>query len=178
MEFQLEHAVEVLKKTPSTLHSLLGVLSEPWVLKNEGPNTWSPYDVVGHLIHGEETDWIPRINIILEHGAAKPFTPFDRFAFFQKSKGKTLHQLLEAFETLRKKNLRELESLALKPHRFELEGTHPEFGTVTLGQLIATWVVHDLSHIQQVVRAMAHQYDDAVGPWKKYLSILGYEKVL
>jgi hypothetical protein len=172
MKFQLEHAVEVLKQTPTTLHSLLGGLSDSWILKNEGPDTWAPYDVVGHLIHGEETDWIPRLKIILEHGAAKPFTPFDRFAFFQKSKGKTLHHLLETFGTLRKKNLRDLEGLELKPRQFELKGTHPEFGTVTLGQLIATWVVHDLGHIYQMVRAMAHQYDDAVGPWKKYLSIL------
>ncbi len=172
MEFQLEHAVEVLKQTPNTLHAVLGGLSEPWVLKNEGPETWSPYDVVGHLIHGEETDWIPRLKIILEHGTTKAFTPFDRFAFFRESKGKTLHQLLETFETLRKKNLRDLEGLDLKPHQFELKGTHPEFGTVTSGQLIATWVVHDLSHIQQIVRTMAHQYQDAVGPWKAYLSIL------
>lgn len=172
MEFQLEHAVEVLKQTPGTLNSLLGGLSDPWVLKNEGSGTWSPYDVVGHLIHGEETDWIPRIKIILEHGTARPFTPFDRFAFFEKSKGKTLHQLLETFGTLRERNLRELEDLGLKSHQFGLKGTHPEFGMVTLGQLIAAWVVHDLGHIYQVVRVMAHQYDEAVGPWKKYLSIL------
>lgn len=172
MEFQLEQAVEVLKQTPGTLRTLLGGLSDSWIFSNEGPETWSPYDVVGHLIHGEETDWIPRTKIILEHGEAQPFTPFDRVAFFQKSKGKTLNELLEIFETLRKENLRELEGLALKPHQFDLKGTHPEFGPVTLGQLIATWVAHDLDHIYQVVRIMSHRYKDAAGPWKAYLAIL------
>ncbi|MCP5101963.1 MAG: DinB family protein, partial [bacterium] len=154
MEFQLEQAVEVLKQTPNTLFSLLGGLSGDWILKNEGPDTWSPYDVVGHLIHGEKTDWIPRLKIILEHGEAQPFTPFDRFAFSRESKGKTLHELLETFDKLRKENIEELESLQLAPHQFDLKGTHPEFGTVTLSQLLATWVVHDLDHIYQVVRVM------------------------
>jgi hypothetical protein len=172
MEFQLKHAVEVLEQTPQTLRSLLGELSDPWVLTNEGPDTWSSYDVVGHLIHGEETDWIPRVKIILEHGEAQTFTPFDRFVFFEKSKGKTLHELLETFTRLRKENLRVLQELKLEPHHFELTGMHPEFGTVTLGQLLATWVVHDLDHIEQIVRTMALQYRDNTGPWKAYLSIL------
>lgn len=172
MEFQLKHAVEILEQTPKTLRSLIGGLSDNWILTNEGPNTWSPYDVVGHLIHGEETDWIPRAKIILEHGEARTFTPFDRFAFFEKSKGKTLHELLETFAGLRKENLRVLHELKLEPHHFELKGTHPEFGTVTLGQLLATWVVHDLDHIEQIVRTMAAQYRDNVGPWQAYLSIL------
>ncbi len=172
MEFQLEQAVEVLKQTPGTLRSLLGGLSDSWIFKNEGPETWSPYDVVGHLIHGEETDWIPRLKTILEHGETKTFTPFDRFAFFEKSKGKTLQELLDTFETLRKESLRVLEGLALTPGQFDLKGTHPAFGAVTLGQLIATWVAHDLDHIYQIVRVMSHQYKGAAGPWNAYLAIL------
>lgn len=172
MDVQLTHAVEILERTPGTLRSLLEGLSGTWISTNEGPETWNPYDVIGHLIHGEETDWIPRLKIILEHGESKTFTPFDRFAFFKKSKGKSLHELLETFEKLRKENLRALEELALQPHHFDLKGTHPEFGTVTLGQLLATWVVHDLGHIAQVVRTMAKQYQNAAGPWKAYLSIL------
>jgi hypothetical protein len=172
MEFQLEHAVEILVQTPGTLLSLVGGLSDSWILSNQGPDTWSPFDVVGHLIHGEETDWIPRIKIILEHGETRVFTPFDRFAFFRASKGKTLPELLEKFKKLRKENLRVLEELKLEPRHFGLKGTHPEFGPVTLGQLIATWVVHDLSHIEQIVRTMARQYQTAVGPWQAYLSIL------
>jgi hypothetical protein len=172
MEFQLKHAVEILKQTPKTLRSLIGGLSDNWILTNEGPDTWSPFDVIGHLIHGEVTDWIPRVKIILEHGEAQTFTPFDRFAFFEKSKGKTLHELLETFARLRKENLRVLQELKLEPQHIELKGTHPEFGPVTLGQLIATWVVHDLDHIEQIVRTMAAQYRDNAGPWKAYLSIL------
>jgi hypothetical protein len=172
MNFQLKHAVEILEQTPGTLRALVGGLSDPWILTDEGPDTWSPYDVVGHLIHGEETDWIARIKIILEHGESRTFTPFDRFAFFQKSKGKTPGELLETFEKLRKENLRALEALKLEPRHYDLKGTHPAFGQVTLGQLIATWAVHDLSHIAQIVRTMAKQYHDAVGPWKAYLSVL------
>jgi len=172
MEFQLKHAVEILKQTPKTLRSLIGGLSDNWILTNEGPDTWSPFDVVGHLIHGEVTDWIPRVKIILEHGEERAFTPFDRFAFFQKSKGKTLDELLVIFSSLRKENLRVLQELKLEPQHFELKGTHPEFGPVTLEQLIATWVVHDLDHIEQIVRTMAAQYRNNAGPWKAYLSIL------
>ncbi|MGD2090491.1 MAG: DinB family protein [Candidatus Aminicenantes bacterium] len=172
MELLLKYAVEVLEQTPQTLRALIGGLSDPWILTNEGPDTWSPYDVVGHLIHGEETDWIPRAKIILEQGESQTFTPFDRFAFFEKSKGKTLNELLETFARLRKENLRVLQELKLEPHHFELKGTHPEFGIVTLGQLLATWVVHDLDHIEQIVRTMAAQYRDNTGPWRAYLSIL------
>jgi hypothetical protein len=171
MEFQLKQAVEILEQTPQTLRSLLGGLSDPWILTDEGPGTWSPFDVVGHLIHGEETDWIPRLKIILEHGESLTFTPFDRFAFFAKSKGKTLDELLDIFARLRQENLRLLGELKVAPHHFDLKGRHPEFGTVTLGQLLATWVVHDLDHIEQIVRAMAVQYRDQVGPWQAYLSI-------
>src|SRR5262245_47042782 len=163
MEFELAHAIAVLKRTPSTLSALLRDLPDPWLTQNEGPETWSPYDVVGHLIHSEETDWIPGAKIILEHGEARPFEPFDRFAMFEKSKGKTITELLDTFARLRADNLRELQSLNLTPKILDKRGTHPELGTVTLKQLLATWVVHDLGHIRQVVRVMAKQYGAEVG---------------
>ena len=172
MEFQLKQAVEILEQTPQTLRSLLGGLSAAWILNDEGPDTWSPFDVVGHLIHGEETDWIPRAKIILEHGEGLAFTPFDRFAFFKKSKGKALSELLDIFTGLRSENLRSLAELKLESRHFDIKGRHPEFGTVTLGQLLASWVVHDLGHIEQIIRTMAVQYRDRVGPWNAYLSIL------
>ena len=173
MEFELNQAKEVLSRTPATLNTLLRPLSESWILGNEGPDTWSPYDVVGHLIHGEETDWIPRAKLILQHGEDRAFEPFDRFAMFEKSKGKSLAELLDDFERARAGSLRELDALALTPALLEKRGRHPELGIVTLKQLLATWVVHDLGHVSQVVRAMSKQYSDAVGPWKVYLSILG-----
>lgn len=173
MEFELNQAKEVLSRTPATLNTLLRPLSETWVLRNEGPETWSPYDVVGHLIYGEETDWIPRAKIILQHGEDRAFEPFDRFAMFEKSKGKSLAELLDDFERARAESLRELDALALTPALLEKRGRHPELGVVTLKQLLATWVVHDLGHVSQVVRAMAKQYSGAVGPWRAYLSILG-----
>ena len=172
MEFQQEHAVDILGRTPATLQSLLRDLPEPWVMQNEGPETWSPYDILGHLVHSEETDWIPRAKIILEHGEARAFEPFDRFAMFEKSKGKTIAELLDTFARLRAENLRELQTLNLTPELLEKRGTHPELGTVLLKQLLATWVVHDLGHIRQVARVMAKQYRDAVGPWKAYLPVL------
>jgi hypothetical protein len=172
MNFQLEHALEVLQCTPATLDTLLRGLSETWTHRNEGPETWSPYNVIGHLIHGEETDWIPRLKIILEHGESKPFEPFDRVAFFEKSKGNTLLELLDTFAALRAKNLQTLVALNLKPSDFDLKGKHPAFGAVTLRQLLATWVVHDLGHVRQIARAMAKQYAEEVGPWRAYLSIL------
>lgn len=173
MDFHLEHALEVLQRTPATLNTLLRGLSVPWSHANEGENTWSPYDVIGHLIHGEETDWIPRLQIILAHGEARAFEPFERTAFYEKSKGKNLEELLDTFATLRAKNLETLRELHLQPKDFALQGTHPAFGPVTLEQLLATWVVHDLGHVRQIVRAMAKQYTNEVGPWREYLSILG-----
>jgi hypothetical protein len=172
MDFQLQRTVEILERTPKTLRSLLEGLSDPWLRNNEGPDTFSPFDVIGHLIHGEETDWVPRAKIILEHGESQPFTPFDRFAFREKSKGKTCLELLETFETLRRKNLDYLEGLDLRPDQLDLTGTHPELGRVTLRQLLATWTVHDLGHLGQIVRVMAKQYGGEVGPWKEFLSIL------
>ena len=172
MEFRLELATEILSRAPATLNSLLRHLSEPWLIQNEGPETWSPFDIVGHLIHGEETDWIPRATIILEHGEERPFVPFDRFAMFEKSKGKSMAELLDTFARLRKENLQQLELMRLTPADLEKRGRHPELGVVTLRQLLAAWVVHDLGHIAQVVRVMAKQYGDEVGPWQAYLPIL------
>jgi hypothetical protein len=147
-------------------------LPESWLVHNEGPETWSPYDIIGHLIHGEETDWIPRAKIILEHGETRPFEPFDRVAMFEKSKRKSIAELLDTFARLRAENLRELAQWNLTPELLEKRGMHPELGVVTLKQLLATWVVHDLGHIRQVVRVMAKQYGEEVGAWKAYLSIL------
>ena len=172
MKFQLEQATEILRRTPSTLNSLLLYLPDEWVFSNEGLESWSPYDVVGHLIHAEEADWISRANIILEHGETHSFEPFDRFAMLEKSRGKSLAELLDTFERLREVSLKELEKMRLTTEILEKRGKHPELGMVTLGQLLSTWVVHDLGHIGQIVRVMAKQYRNEVGPWQAYLPIL------
>ena len=172
MEFQLGQAKDILRRTPETLTSLLQDAPDEWLLSNEGPETWSPLDVLGHLIHGEETDWIPRAKMILEHGETRAFEPFDRFAMFEKSKGKSVRELLATFERLREESLRQLDEWNLTPEILSKPGKHPELGAVTLGELLATWVVHDLSHIGQIVRVMSKQYGDAVGPWRAYLPIL------
>jgi uncharacterized damage-inducible protein DinB len=172
MELRLEDVRDILRRTPSTLNLLLHDLPEPWLTTNEGPDTWSPYDVVGHLIHGEETDWIPRAKMILEDGESRAFTPFNREAMFENSQGKTIAELLHTFAQLRTESLQQLEELNLTPELLEKRGLHPELGSVTLNQLLATWVVHDLSHIGQIARVMSKQYGDAVGPWKAYLPVL------
>jgi DinB superfamily len=172
MKFELAPAIEVLRRTPATLNSLLRDLPEPWLVQNEGVETWSPYDVIGHLIHGDETDWIPRAKIILEHGETRAFEPFDRVAMFEESEGKSINQLLDNFAQLRAENLGELQALNLTDDLLDKRGRHPELGVVTLRQLLSTWVVHDLGHVRQVVRVMSKQYRDAVGPWRAYLSIL------
>ena len=138
----------------------------------EGPNTWRPFDVVGHLIHGERADWMPRVEHILRHGDAVPFPPFDREAMFAASQGRSLGELLDTFERLRAESLARLDALGLTDADVSRRGRHPDFGVVTLGQHLSTWVAHDLGHISQIVRVMARQYTDAVGPWKAYLSIL------
>jgi hypothetical protein len=150
---------------------MLGGLSDVWVLSNYGDKTFSPFDVVGHLIHGERTDWIPRAKIILAHGEAKAFEPFDRYAMYEDSKGKRLADLLDTFETLRKQNIGELQAMQLTPEKLALRGTHPELGVVTMEQLLAMWVVHDLNHIHQIAKSMAFQYRDNVGPWRRFVSI-------
>ena len=172
VEVNTVYASEILRSTPPALNHLLSGLSEPWIQGNEGEESWSPYDVVGHLIHGEKTDWIPRMKIILEYGETQTFEPFDRFAQLQESAGKTILDLLETFTNLRTQNLETLEKLNIKPKQSELRGRHPELGTVTLGQLLATWVAHDLGHIAQIARTMARQYHDQVGPWGAYLRVL------
>jgi hypothetical protein len=151
---------------------MLNRLAPVWIEGNEGPDTWSPYVVVGHLIHGERTDWIPRAEIILAQGANRRFTPFDRFAQLRESEGKSLNELLEEFARLRAKNLTTLAGWHLTDAQLALEGEHPELGTVTLRQLLATWVAHDLGHIAQIARVMAKQYREAVGPWREYLPVM------
>lgn len=172
MNFKLEQAVELLAKTPVVLKSLLRDLSDAWVIENDDPDKWGPFDVVGHLIHGEETDWMARAEIILAQGENPEFEPFDRFAQFEKSEEKSLAELLDTFETLRRRNLESLQAMNITPEKLRLKGIHPAFGEVTLEQLLATWTVHDLTHIRQITIFLAQKYTEAVGPWKEYLSIL------
>lgn len=170
--FNLESGIRVLERTPGVLRAMLDGLGEEWLRATEGPDTWSPFDVVGHLIHGERTDWIPRARIILEQGSDRPFPPFDRVAMFRESEGKSIEQLLDEFGTLRHESLATLRGWRLTDAQLALEGTHPEFGRVTLRQLLATWVAHDLGHLVQIGRVMAKQYREAIGPWRKYLSVM------
>jgi len=172
MEFSLPKTLEILERTPSVLNTLLTGLSSEWTSATEGGDTWSVFDVVGHLIHGEKTDWIPRVEIILQYQDTKAFKPFDRFAQFEESKGKTLTQLLAEFETLRKENLQKLASFNLQESHLKLKGKHPALGEVTLSELLATWLAHDLNHISQISRIMAKQYKNEVGVWVEYLRIL------
>jgi hypothetical protein len=172
MRFELPRAVEILERTPAVFRALLGGLPAEWTMANEPPDAWSPFDVVGHLIHGEEMDWIPRARIILTDGERRTFEPFDRFAQFEKSKGKTMGQLLEDFAATRRRSLDALHSMNLGPRDFERTGRHPELGVVTLAQHLATWTVSDLSHIRQIARAMAKQWADEVGPWRAYLRVV------
>jgi hypothetical protein len=172
MKFSLESAVPVLRRTPDVLRAWLFELPDSWVRATEGPETWSPFDVVGHLIQGEQSDWMQRVEHLLRHGESVPFAPFDRFAQLEASRGKSLAELLDTFAGLRAKNLRHLERLGLSPADLARRGRHPEFGPVTLEQHLATWVAHDLSHIAQIARVMGRQYTEAVGPWTAYLPML------
>lgn len=172
MEFRFEDGLPVLRRTPVVVRGLLEDLPGSWIAATEGPGTWSPFDVVGHLIHAERTDWVPRAEHILRHGEAVPFPPFDREAMFEASRGVALDALLATFARLRAESLERLRALALTDADLERRGRHPELGSVTLRQHLATWVAHDMSHIGQIVRVMARQYHDAVGPWRAYLSIL------
>jgi hypothetical protein len=172
MEFRFEDALPVLRRTPGVMRVLLADLPNAWTSATEGPGTWSPFDVVGHLIHGERTNWMPRVEHILRHGDAVSFPPFDREAMFAASKGRSLSELLDAFDQARAESLRRLDRLGLTDADLERRGRHPEFGVVTLRQQLSTWVAHDLGHLAQIVRVMARQYGDAVGPWRAYLSIL------
>ncbi len=168
----LEECLAVLTRTPATLDTLLRDLPEAWTDATEGPGTWSPYDVIGHLIHGEKTDWMPRLQTILEHGLSRPFDSFDRDAQFRESQRQPLSGLLDQFSALRHDNLARLRSLNLQPAQLELHGMHPALGPVTLRQLLATWTAHDLAHILQVSRVMARRYKYEVGPWAGYLSVM------
>ena len=171
-EFTLTDGIAVLERTPAVLGALLGGLSTEWTAATEGEGTWSPYDVVGHLIHGERTDWIVRAQIILAQGVERRFTPFDREAQFRESRGRPIGHLLDEFAELRAANLATLSRWGLSEAQLALTGEHPAFGEVTLGQLLATWVAHDLGHVAQVTRVMAKRYKDTVGPWRAYLPVM------
>ena len=172
MEHNLEHTIALLSRTPASLNALMRDLPEVWTRQNEGANTWSAFEVVAHLNHGERTDWIPRAKIILQAGESRAFDRFDRSGHAREIRGKTMAELLDEFTLLRKENLRELQALNLKPTDLERRGKHPELGPVTLAQLLATWGVHDLTHLHQISRIMAHQQREAVGPWAAYLGVM------
>jgi hypothetical protein len=172
MDFQLEQGIAVLERTPRVLRAMLGALDSAWTNATEGPGTWSPHVIVGHLIHGERTDWIPRAQLVLAQGTTRRFTPFDRFAQLHESEGKPLDELLDEFARLRADSLSTLAGWKLTEAHLALEGEHPEFGAVSLRQLLSTWVAHDLGHVAQIARVMAKQYREAVGPWRAYLSIM------
>ena len=174
MKFDSNRSYEILERTPVVLRTLLDGLNDEWLMNNEGPDTFSPFDVLGHLIHGEKTDWVIRARIILAAGIPEPFEPWDRFAQFEASKGKTLHQLLDEFTALRKENLSWLRSLRLSEKDLDKTGLHPSLGEVSLRNLLATWVVHDLTHIAQVTRVMAKQYKEEIGPWTEFFRILDF----
>ncbi|WP_347924275.1 DinB family protein [Pontimicrobium sp. SW4] len=172
MEYSIDKALEILERTPKILKSYLENLSDEWIFCNEGDETWSAFDIVGHLIHGEKTDWIPRLKIVLNDSENKTFEPYDRFAQFEESKGKSARQLLEEFSNLRQQNIKFLKSINISEADFNEKAFHPSLGEVTLKNLLATWVTHDLGHIAQISRVMAKQYKDEVGPWIEYISIL------
>jgi hypothetical protein len=172
MRFALEDAITLLSRTPAALDALLRGLPAWWTSANEGPGTWSPFDVLGHLIHGEETDWIPRVNIILEHGESRTFDRFNREAQFEASAPPTLESRLDAFAELRRANLRRLQASGLTEADLDRTGRHPAFGVVTLRQLLATWVAHDLDHLMQISRVLGGQYAEDVGPWRAYLRVI------
>jgi DinB superfamily len=172
MNFDLENTISLLSRTPAALDALLRDLPDAWTMRTEGDKTWSAFEVVGHLIHGERTDWMPRAKTILQFGETRAFEPFDRWAHVRESAGKSLGQLLDEFSRLRRENLDELRGLNLRPEDFARHGRHPALGGVTLSQLLATWAAHDLTHLHQISRVMAYQYREAVGPWNKFLGVM------
>ena len=174
MTFDLLKSYEVWERTPKVLRSLLHGLGDDWIRHNEGPDTFSPFDVLGHLIHGEKTDWPNRIRLILEKGTTSPFVPYDRFAMYQESADKTLNQLLNEFESLRMTNIKWVRSLNLSDTDLNKKGLHPKLGEVTLRQLLSTWVIHDLTHLSQITRVMAKQYKEEMGPWLEYFRIMNF----
>jgi hypothetical protein len=174
VKYTVEQATEILERTPAVLTALLAGLSDDWVINNEGPETFSPYDVIGHLIHGEKTDWTARTKMILKFGDTKPFAQWNRFAQYEESKGKSLQQLLDEFAAIRKENMIWFKSLRLTESDLDKKGMHPVLGEVTLRHLLSTWVVHDLTHIAQITRVMAKQYKEEMGPWPEFFSILNF----
>lgn len=172
MDHQLQDTLALLSRTPATLDAWLRDLPDAWTRANEGAGTWSPFDIVAHLISGERTDWIPRVRIILESGEQRTFEPFDREGFARETPGKSLGELLTEFGRVRTENLAALRALDVRPDDLAKRGRHPSLGVVTLGQLLATWVAHDLTHLHQLSRVMAHQYREAVGPWSAYLGVM------
>jgi hypothetical protein len=172
MEHKPEDTISLLSRTPAALDALLRDLPETWTLRNEGENTWTVFDVVGHLVHGERTDWMSRARMILQFGESRTFEPFDRLGQVRESQSKSLGQLLDEFARLRSENLSELRALNLRQEDLELRGRHPVFGVVSLSELLATWATHDLTHLHQISRIMAHQHRAAVGPWSVYLGVL------
>ena len=174
MRYTVEQAIEILERTPDVFKTLLHGLDAGWIMNNEGPDTFSPYDIIGHLIHGEKTDWRPRVEIILEYGLSKTFVPYDRFAQFEESKGKSVLQLLEEFASIRKINIEWFWRLNLSETDLDKKGNHPGLGEVTLRELLSAWVVHDLTHIAQATRVMAKQYKEEIGPWVEYFRILRF----
>ena len=174
MQYSLERSYEILDRTPAVLQALLSGLCDDWIMPNEGPETFSPYDVVGHLVHGEKTDWVVRTKMILEFGNTKTFEKYDRFAQYEESKGKSLQQLLNEFAAIRKENMIWFKALNLTEDDLDRKGMHLVLGDVTLKNLLATWVVHDLTHIAQVTRVMAKQYKTEMGPWPEFFRILNF----
>ncbi len=174
MKYNLTQAIEILERTPAVLNTLLSGLSDDWIMNNEGPETFSPYDVVGHLVHGEKTDWTIRTKMILEFGNTKTFVPWDRFAQYEESKGKSLQQLLNEFARIRIENMNWFKALQLTEADMDKTGLHPKLGEVTLRNLLSTWVIHDLTHIAQITRVMAKQYKEEMGPWVQFFRILEF----
>jgi hypothetical protein len=172
MPHHLENTMSLLRRTPAALNALLRDLPETWTLRGEGDKTWTAFDVVGHLIHAERADWIPRAKIILQHGDSQPFAPFDRLGHEREIRGKSLGELLDEFARVRSENLSELRALDIQPEDLDRPGRHPALGSVTLSQLLATWAAHDLTHLHQISRIMAYQYREAVGPFSAYLGVL------
>jgi hypothetical protein len=172
MNHSLDDTITLLTRTPATLDALLRDLPETWIACTEGDNTWSPFEIVGHLVHGERTDWMPRVRMVLQHGEARTFEPFDRLGQQRETQGRSIDQLLDEFAGLRSENLVALRALKLRPEDLDRRGCHPAFGAVTLSQLLATWAAHDLTHLHQISRVLAHQYRGAVGPWVVYLGVL------
>jgi len=174
MKYSIERSLEILERTPAVLDTILSGIDDDWVMNNEGPETFSPYDVIGHLVHGERTDWTARTKRILEFGDTKTFDLWNRFAQYEESKGKTLQQLLDEYSIIRKENIEWLKSLQLTETDLDKKGMHPKLGSVTLRNLLATWVAHDLTHIAQVARVMAKQYKEEMGPWPEFFRILSF----